>query len=162
MREIRIEKVVLNMGVGSKEEALKNATKLLKKVSGIEPLVTKSKKRSTFNVPKGKPIGCKVTVRKGAEKLLKSLLEANENKLQESNFDSTGNVSFGISEYINIPEIEYDPSIEIVGFDIAVRLERPGFRTSRKRLGTKIGKKHKIKKEEAIEFMKKKFNVDVR
>ncbi len=161
MREIRIEKIVLNMGVGANEDNLKNTTKLLKKISGIEPLITKSKKRSTFNVPKGKPMGCKVTIRKDAENLLKRLLEANENKIERNNFDSTGNFSFGVREYINVPGVEYDPSIEIMGFDVAVRLERPGYRISRKRIGAKVGKKHKITREEAMKFVEEKFKIKV-
>ncbi len=162
MRDIRIEKIVLNIGIGSREEALKNSATLLKKISGMEPVITKSKKRSTFNVTKGKPIGCKVTIRKGLEELLRRLLEADENKLKKSSFDTTGNFSFGIKEYINIPGIEYDPSIEIIGFDVAVRLERPGYRVTRKRLGAKLGNMHKITKEEAIRFMEEKFKVEVR
>ena len=164
MREIRIEKVCLNIGCGGDLEKIERAEKLLKKLTGREKvLITKSKKRSTFGIAKGKPVGVKVTLRKKeAVEFLKKALAAVDNKIKESNFDEEGNFSFGVKEYIDLPGVKYDPSIGMLGFDVCVTLERPGFRIKRRRKEKrKIPKAHKIKREEAIEWVKKNFGVEV-
>ena len=160
MRSIGVEKVVLNIGCGTTKK-IEDAVNVLAHISGMKPVVTKSRKRSTFNVPKGKQIGCKVTIRKDACKLLERLLEAKERALKASSFDSTGNVSFGVKEHIEIPGVEYNPKIGIVGLDVCVTLERPGYRTKRKRMSSRVGKKHAIAADDAAEFMRNRFNVKI-
>lgn len=160
MREIRIEKVTLNIGCGTKLP-VETAQKILEKISERKVVITHSKRRSTFNVPKNKPIGAKVTVRSGAEKLLQRLLEAKERRLSQKNFDDTGNFSFGIPEYIDVPNVEYDPRIGIVGFDVCVTLERAGYRIKRKKLAKHVGKAHRITKEETLDFAREKLGVVV-
>jgi len=164
MRRIKIEKVTLNIGVGKNPEKMEKAIKLLKKITNRKPVKTKTNKRiPAWEIRPGLEIGCKVTVRgKEAEELLKKLLEAKDNKLLERNFDDNGNLSFGIKEYIDIPGIKYDHDIGIIGLEVAVTLERPGFRIKRrKKAKKKIGKKHRITKQEAINFMKEKFNITI-
>lgn len=156
-KEIRIEKIVLNIGCGIKVP-VENASVILEKISGRKAVITKTKKRSTFGVPKNKPIGCKVTIR-GDDEMLKRLLEAKDYKLSVKNFDINGNFSFGIREYIDIPGIDYDPKIGIIGLDVCVSLERQGYAVKRKRIAKKVGKKHLITKDEAMNFVKEKFNV---
>ena len=158
MRHIRLEKIVLNIGCGTKTN-VENAKKILEMVSGSRCVITKTKRRNTFNVPKDVPIGCKVTIRKNRDEFLKKLLLAKENKLKQENFDSTGNFAFGIKEYIDVPGTEYEPKIGIIGFDVCISLERPGYSIRRRRIESKVGKKHLIKKEEAIAFVKDKFGV---
>ena len=160
MRDIRIEKITLNIGCGTKTP-IETARTVLNNVSGGKVVITKTRKRSTFNVPKNKAIGCKITLRKNTESFLKRLLEAKENRLRAGNFDSTGNFSFGIREYIDVPNMEYDPKIGVLGFDVCVTLERPGYRVKRKRLPRRLGKGHVIKKEEAIEFAAQKFGIKI-
>jgi len=160
MRDIRIAKIVLNMGCATKTPVDKAKT-IMESISGEKIVITKTRKRSTFNVPKDKPIGCMVTIRKDREEFLKRLLVAKENKLKLSSFDKTGNVSFGIPEYIEIPGMEYDPKIGVLGLDVCVALERPGYRVGRKRMGSWIGKKHKISANDAVMFMKKNFGVEI-
>ena len=162
MRQIKIEKITLNIGTGMPGEALEKALKLLNKIAQNKPVSTKTKKRiPTWGVRPGLEIGAKVNVRgRKAEEILTNLLKAKSNILKESNFDTTGNFSFGIAEYIDIPGIEYDSSIGIIGFEIAVTLMRPGFRIrSRQRKSRSVPKKHKITKEDAMKFMKEKFKV---
>ncbi|MCD6398684.1 MAG: 50S ribosomal protein L5 [Candidatus Aenigmarchaeota archaeon] len=162
MREIRIEKVVVNIGVGNDQNKLERAKKLLESLSGKKCLVTKTTSRTTFGMPKGKPIGVKITLRKkDAIEILKRFLETKDNRLSPRCFDNDGNFSFGIHEHIDIPGVKYDPKIGIMGMDVCVSLERPGYRIKRKKLSKKIGKKHRIIKDEAIEFMKKNFGVEV-
>lgn len=160
MRQIRLEKIVLNIGCGTKTN-VENAKKILEMVSGSRCVITKTRRRNTFNVPKDTPIGCKVTIRKNRDEFLKKLLLAKENKLKQENFDSTGNFAFGVKEYIDVPGTEYDPKIGIIGFDVCISLERPGYSIRRRRIESKVGKKHLIKKEEAIAFVKDKFGVVV-
>ncbi|MBI2971961.1 MAG: 50S ribosomal protein L5 [Candidatus Aenigmarchaeota archaeon] len=160
MKRIRIEKVVLNIGCGT-TLPIENARTVIERVAGAKAVITKTKRRSTFNVPKNKPIGCKVTVRKGAEAFVKRLLESKENRLSPGNFDAYGNFAFGIREYIDIPGMEYDPKLGIVGMDVCVTLERPGYAVKRRRLPVPVGKKHRITHEEAMQFAKEKFGVQI-
>ncbi len=164
MRQIRIGKVVLNIGVKDPVVESEKAYRLLEKITGKKPVKTKAtKKARTFGIRKNLPIGAKVTVRgKEAEELLKELLQAVEMKLKPSCFDNEGNVNFGIKEYLDIPKMKYDPSIGVFGMNVCVQLERPGFRVKRRRLKrAKVGKNHRIKKEEAMDFMIKKFGVKI-
>lgn len=162
MREIRIEKVTLNMGCGDDKDKLKRAEKLLQMISGQKPIITRTRKRTTFGMPQKKPIGVKVTLRKErAEKFLKDVLLAVDNELKEKQINP-GNFSIGIKEYIDLPNVEYDPDVGILGLDVSVTLERPGFRVKRRHIRkTNIGKKHIISKEETIDWLKKKFEVRI-
>ena len=163
MRQIRIEKVTLNIGCGADQAKLEKAKKLLEYLTERKPLITKSKRRSTFGVAKGKPIGVKVTLRKEkAVEFLKKALQAVENKLKISQFDPEGNFSFGIKEYIDIPGIKYQHAIGMLGLDVDVTLERAGFRIKRRRIQQrKIPTKHKINKQEAMEWVKNNFGVKI-
>ena len=163
LRKIRIAKLTLNIGVGKNEEMLKKGLKLLKKLSPLSPVKTISMKRiPAWGLRPGLAIGCKVTVRKNAEELLKKLLVAKENTLKEKCFDDHGNFSFGIPEYIDIEGLEYDPDLKILGLEVAVTLERPGYGVKRRRVSPRVnGKKHKINKEAAIKFVKENFAVEV-
>ena len=77
-------------------------------------------------------------------------------------FDNEGNISFGIAEYIDIPGVKYAPEIGIIGLEICIGLERAGYRIKRRRRVKRVvGKKHRITKEGAIDFMKKEFKVEV-
>jgi len=154
MKRIKVEKVVLNIGCGTKLNP-ENAKIILERVTGTRAVITKTKRRSTFNVPKNKAIGCKVTIRKNVMEFLKRLLEAKENRLKTSSFDSGGNFSFGVKEYIDIPAMDYDPKIGLIGMDVCVSLTRPGYSVRRRALPGKIGARHLITREEAIEFIRK-------
>lgn len=164
MREVKIEKVTVNIGVGQPGERLENAYNLLKEITGRKPVKTKAKERNpTFKIRPGLEIGVKVTLRgKEAEEFLKKAFQAVKNKLSERVFDDQGNFSFGIQEYIDFPGIKYKPEIGMFGFDVCVTLERPGFRVKRRKITkAKVGKEHRITKEEAISFVKERFGVEV-
>lgn len=160
----RIEKVTLNIGAGESGEKLVKAEKLLQKLTNRKPVRTTSKhKVPSWNLRKGEPIGCKTTLRgEEAEDILKKMLYAKDNKLKESNFDNQGNIAFGIHEYIDIQGMKYDPEIGILGLNVNTTLEKPGYRVKRRRLKPgKIPKKHTVNQQEAIEFMKEKFGVEI-
>ena len=164
MRNIKIEKITLNIGAGTNQDTLKKGIKLLKNLTGVDAVKTFAKKRiPSWGLRPGLPIGCRITLRgKKAEALVRRLLLAKENKLGENNFDNNGNVSFGVHEYIDVPELNYDTSIGIMGFQVAITLTRPGYRIKeRRKLRRKVGKNHKITKEDSIGFFTSKLGVKI-
>ena len=164
MRKIRVGKVVVNIGLGKSGEAIERGKKVLEQVTGQSPTQTRAKRSvRDFGIHKGEPIGVVVTVR-GAEtqKLIEKLLTAREKKLQGSCFDSRGSVSFGIKEHIEIPGIRYDPAIGILGMNVSILLERPGFGVSRRgRRASKVGSAHLVSRDEAVQYFKDNFGVNV-
>ena len=163
-RNIKINKVTLNIGAGKDQVKLDKGIKLLKSITNVSPVKTVTSKRIPgWGLRPGLPIGCKVTLRrKNAVEVLKRLIQAKDNSLRESQFDDNGNIAFGIEEYIDIPEVKYDPEIGIIGLEVCITLERNGFRIKRRRIAKKkIPKSHIITKQEAIDFMKKKFNIEL-
>ncbi len=164
MRRIRIEKVVVNIGVGEGGEKLRKAMTLLERLTGCKPAYTRAKVTNRdFGIRKGLPIGCKVTLRgKNAEEFLKKALEVVDFKLPEEVFDKYGNFSFGIADYTLFKGVKYDPEIGIFGMDVCVSFERPGYRIKRRRRARrKVPEKHRTTKEEVIQFMKEKFGLEV-
>jgi large subunit ribosomal protein L5 len=103
-----------------------------------------------------------VTLRRElAIKFLKSVLEAKGNTLKTVSFDEHGNISIGIHEHIDIPGTRYNPEIGIFGMDVSVVLTRPGYRIAKKRENSSIGKKHRITKEEAVEFFQEQYGAEL-
>jgi len=156
MRQVRIEKVTLNIGCGDDKQKIEKAQKLLEKLTESKPVITASKRRSTFGIAKGRPLGVKVTLRKGkADNFFTSVLKSVDNKIKESQIDKDGNMSFGVKEYIDLPNVRYSPEIGMLGMDVAVTLERPGYHVKKRRVRKAIiGKKHKIYKEDAVNWLK--------
>lgn len=164
MRQPRIEKVVINVGVGDAGERLVKAQKVLEMLTEQKPVVTTAKiTNRDLGVRKGMPIGCKVTLRGAdAEEFLKRALWIRENRVAAYSFDPRGNLSFGITDYTDFEGMKYDPEIGIFGMDVSVSIVRPGYRISRRRIMRRpMSKHHVLTKEEAILFMKNKFNVEV-
>ena len=164
MKKISLSKVVLNMGVGKSGEPIEIGKKTLMQITGKKPNVRNAKKsQRDWGVRKGEPIGVAVTVRgNDAKELLKKLLVAKDNQINGKAFDNEGNLSFGIKEHIDIPGIKYEPQIGILGLEVSVSLARPGFsvklRSERK---AKIGKNHRITKNDAIKFLTEEFGVKI-
>ncbi|PIU63221.1 50S ribosomal protein L5 [archaeon CG_4_8_14_3_um_filter_38_5] len=163
MKNVKIEKLTLNIGVGEPGDKLEKAFALLKEVTSRKPVKTISYKRiPKWNVRPGLTIGVKVTMRKNFDELLKRLLMAKDYVLKKSCFDNYGNISFGIDEYVHVPELKYDPKIPMFGFNVTITLERPGYSVKRRRLSAAhLPRKHFINQEEAVKFMKEKYEVSV-
>ncbi len=162
MQEIAIEKVVLSVG-GTAEE-LEKGYKLLSRMTGKTPSRRMSKKRiPALNVRPGLEVGCLVTLRgKEADEMLKRLLLSIDSELKEKQF-SENSFSFGIKEYIEIPGMEYQRDIGIIGFDVTVAFARPGKRVARKKIKMgRLPKKHHISPSEIIKFMQEKFNIKLK
>jgi large subunit ribosomal protein L5 len=125
----RLEKIVINMGVGKGEQEpkqLENAMRDLALISGQKPIVTVAKKSiSNFRVRKGHRIGCKVTLRGNRmyvfmEKLINVVLPRIRDfaGLSPHSFDGRGNYSMGLREQILFPEVDYDQVDRLRGMDI--------------------------------------------
>ncbi len=164
MRRPHISKITVNIGVGEGGEKLAKAEAILQKLTAQKPVKTLARVTNpTFEIRKGLPIGCIVTLRgEKSEAFLKKALEAVEHTVKEASFDDTGNVSFGVKEHIDIPGIKYDPSVGIFGMDVAVTIERPGYRIKRRRVGKKpVSKHHRLTKEDAIRFMEERYGIKI-
>jgi large subunit ribosomal protein L5 len=162
MRKIRIEKVLLS--AGAKDKDLEKAKKLLEIISGMKAQLIKAgpKRRiPAFGVKPGLEIGTRVTLRgEKAKKLLKNVLVAVNNNIAESQV-SDNHFSFGIREYIEIPEIEYQRDIGIRGLNITVVFTRPGTRVKIKKIKSgKLPKKQHISQEEIISYMEENFQTE--
>ncbi len=164
MREIRIEKVVVNVGVGEAGDKLAKAQKVLQLVTQQKPAQTVAHAGvRDWGVRRGMPIGTKVTLRGGdAEGFLKRALSIRNNRLPAYSFDSRGNFSFGVPDYTDFEGMKYDPEIGVFGMDISVSLQRPGFRVAKRRVRAhSIPQHHRISRDEGIAFIKGHFGVEV-
>ena len=159
-RVIKIEKVVISAGATGDD--LKKAHKLLESISGMKAQIIASKKRiPSFNVRPGLEVGTRVTLRgKKAMELLKRFLGAINNTLSEEQV-SLNHFSFGIREYIEIPDMEYQRDVGIRGFNVTVDFARPGLRVKRKKIKSgKIPKKQYVSREEIIRYMEENFETE--
>ena len=125
----RIEKIVINMGVGEAKEnpkALESAVSDLTIISGQKPIITKARKSiANFKVREGMNIGCKVTLRGTkmydfADRLISLALPRVRDfrGVSANSFDGRGNYALGIREQLIFPEISYDQVDKVRGMDI--------------------------------------------
>ena len=165
MLKPRIAKVTVNIGVGSSGERLQKAFKVLEMLTEQKPVPRRAKRTiREFGIRRGENIAVMVTLRKEkAIKFLKKALEAVGWRISAKSFDEYGNVAFGIKEHISIPGVKYDPEVGIFGMDVAITLERPGFRVLRRRRCKKkhIPKRHRVSREEAMVFLEKELGVRI-
>lgn len=160
MRDIKIDKVVLSLSYTGEE--LEKGVKLLKLLSGgRKPCKMKSNKRiPSLDVRPGLEVGAVVTIRKKLEEVLKRMLTAVDNRLKRKQI-SENNFSFGIHEYIEIPGVEYQREIGIMGLDVTIVFKRTGRRVGLKKIKQgKVSHRQSISKEEIIKFMEEKFQTE--
>lgn len=164
MQQVRIQKVVANIGVGEAGERLLKAEDLLEELTGAAPVRTKAgKKAREFGIRQGSEVGTKVTLRGDeAREFLDEALWTREYKIPGWSFDDNGNVSFGIDDHTDFEKMRYDPDVGIFGLDVTVVLERPGARVKNRRIrSSDIGDDHRVHWEDAMDFMEDEFDVEV-
>jgi len=131
MQVPRIDKIVLNMGVGeavADKKIMDNAVADMTKIAGQRPIVTKARKSvATFKIRAGYPIGCKVTLRgRRMYEFLDRLVSIAMPRIRDFRgisgraFDGQGNYNMGVKEQIIFPEIEYDKIDAIRGMNITI------------------------------------------
>ncbi len=131
MQAPRLEKIVVNMGVGeaiSNAKFLEEAVNDLTIITGQRPVITKAKKSiANFKLREEMPIGCKVTLRGEKmydflEKIIKVALPRVRDfrGISTSSFDGRGNYTFGVKEQLIFPEIDYDKINKVRGMDITI------------------------------------------
>ncbi len=161
----RLAKVVVNISVGEAVERLSKAARVLEELTGQKPVPRRAKRTiKDFGIRKGENIAVKVTLRRErAVEFLKKALEAVNNKIKASSFDDYGNVSFGIKEHILIPGVKYDPEIGVFGMDVAISIERPGYRVLRRRRMRRrhIPRRHRVSRDEAMLYLHREFGVEI-
>ena len=129
MQVPKLDKIVINMGVGEAKEnpkALEGAVKDMEIISGQKPVITKAKKSiANFKIREGLAIGCKVTLRgdkmyEFADRLINLALPRVRDfrGVNANAFDGRGNYALGIKEQLIFPEIEYDKVDKVRGMDI--------------------------------------------
>lgn len=127
----RIEKIVLNMGVGeavADKKVMEHAVGDMQKIAGQKPVVTLSKKSiAGFKIRDNYPVGCKVTLRKDRMyEFLDRLINVSIPRIRDfrgisaKSFDGRGNYNMGVKEQIIFPEIDYDKVDVLRGMNITI------------------------------------------
>ncbi len=162
MRQIEIEKMVINCG--GIDEKLEKSVKLLEMITKRTVCKIKSTKRiPTFGISPGKLSGAKVTIRDKEEiiGLLRRFFAAIDNKLRKNNVVKN-HASFGIKEYIEVPGLEYNRDIGILGFEVTVVFKRKGKRVVNKKIKQgKYPERQAVTRQEIVDFLNKHFKVGV-
>ncbi|MBF0125044.1 MAG: 50S ribosomal protein L5 [Magnetococcales bacterium] len=131
MQVPKLEKIVLNMGVGhaaTDKNALQGALSNMTAISGQKPIVTRAKKSiAGFKIRQGQPVGCSVTLRRDRMyEFLDRLINAALPRVRDfrgisgKSFDGRGNFAMGIKEQIIFPEIDYDKVDAVRGLDVII------------------------------------------
>ena len=160
MREIKLDKVVLN--IGGVADKLDKGTILLETISEKKPVKVKATKRiPTWNVRPGLEVGVKVTLRgEDALNMIKKLLPAIDNTLKEKQIQDNC-FSFGIHEYIEIPGVEYIREVGIMGFEVTVVFTRAGKSIEKRKVKRGKARRITVTRKEIEDYLIAKFSTEI-
>tara|TARA_Y100000310_G_scaffold338211_1_gene427233 strand:- start:857 stop:1396 length:540 start_codon:yes stop_codon:yes gene_type:complete len=163
MKELEVEKMVINCG--GVDDKLEKSIKLLEKITENRKIyqISSTRRIPAFGISPGKKSGCKVTIRNKEKiiELLKRFFAAVDNEISSKKIVEN-HVSFGVNEYIEVPGLEYDRDIGILGFEVSVVFKKKGKRVKMKKIKQgKYPKRQAVSKEEIIEFLTKHIGVEV-
>jgi large subunit ribosomal protein L5 len=164
MQDIRLEKVVANMGIGPSEDKQESAKQLLKKLTGRDAAHTTARKRfPAFGIKQGQVIGVVVTLRgREADAFFKRALDAVDGVVRESSI-ANNSVNFGVKEYIYFSGVKYDPKIGMLGLNVNALFARKGSRVERRRMKSgAVGRKHRtVTRDEIASLLENSYKVKV-
>merc|ERR1711937_329750 len=164
MRKVQCDKLIINIAVGESGDRLTKAVRVLQQLSDQTPVENYARYTvRTFGIRRNEKIACHVTVRGDkAIDLIERGLKNTDYEISSKHFSASGNFGFGVNEHIDLG-LKYDPATGIYGMDFYVVLRRAGFRVSKKKYKKgRMGVSHRVTKEDAMEFVRQKFNAEIR
>jgi large subunit ribosomal protein L5 len=164
MRELKVAKVTVNIGVGQAGDRLEKAEKVLAGLTGRKPMRTTARgSHRDWQVREGQPIGVKVTLRgEAAVDFAKRALWTRNFRVADWSFDREGNLNFGIPDHTAFEGQKYNPEIGVFGMDIAVTVERPGFRVKHRRVrARRLPAHHRVDRGESKAFLKSLLGLEI-
>merc|ERR1719182_807034 len=164
MRQLKIDKMIINCCVGESGDRLTRAAKVLEQLTDKKPVYCKARYTvRSFGIRRNEKIAVYVTVRGfKANEILDRGLKVKEYELKKANFSDTGCFGFGITEHIDLG-LKYDPGTGIFGMDFFIVLIRCGFRVAKKKAKKgRVAPQHRITKEDAMECVRQTFNAEIR
>jgi large subunit ribosomal protein L5 len=161
-RQLRVVKIVVNVGVGESGDRRAKAERVLTMLTQQKPVATRSHATNRdFGIRVGQEIGAKVTLRReAATDFLRRALEARDNQIDPDSIDADGNFSFGIRDYTDFTGMKYDPAIGIFGLNVSVEMGRAGWRVRDRRVRrSALPPQVRVNMEETRKFLLDQFTV---
>merc|ERR1711988_1714659 len=163
MRKVICDKLIINIAVGESGDRLTKAVRVLQQLSD-QTLVENVARYTvrTFGIRRNEKIATHVTVRgKKAMDLIERGLKITDYEISAKHFSDSGNFGFGVNEHIDLG-LKYDPATGIYGMDFYVVLRRAGFNVPKKKRRGRISPSHRVTKEDAMEWVRQRFQADIR